>query len=92
MVARPTTLTRPITVGTIIEGEVEGEGDVRQEEDEDHPMAEMTMARDEGGAEEEEGADLTAAGADLTLISLTRMQQEEEAEEQAQAVQGTTLF
>ena len=44
--ARPTTLTRPITVGTIIEGEVEGEGDVRQEEDEDHPMTEMTMAQE----------------------------------------------
>ena len=47
VVARPTTLTRPMAVGgDQIQEEVEGEGDVRQEEDEDHPMAEMMMAQE----------------------------------------------
>ena len=96
-----------MTVGTMVEGDVrQEEGDVRQEEDEDHPMAEMTMAQegvaaaqevvagtDQWGVGEEVGADLMAAGADLTLISLIPMLRVVAEAEQAQAqVQRTTLF
>ena len=48
-----------MTVGTMVEGDVrQEEEDVRQEEDEDHPMAEMTMAQEE--ADQEVAATATA--------------------------------
>ena len=99
--ARPT-LTRPMAVGG---DQIQEEGeDARQEEGEDqdlqvHQMAqeeaaaqEVAAATDQWGVEEEVEADLTVAGADLTSISLTLMLLVAAAEEQAQAVQGTTLF
>ena len=86
-----------------LQEEVEGDRDLQEEgEDQDLQVhlvgvaaaqevaAATATATDQGGVEEE--VDLTVVGADLTLISLTRMQPEEAEAEQDQAVQGTTLF
>ena len=100
--ARPT-LTRPMAVGgDQIQEEVEE--DAHQEEGEDHQVHQTAQeeaaaqevaaatATDQWDVEGEVEADLTVAGAALTLISLTLMLLVAAAEEQAQAVQGTTLF
>ena len=101
--ARPT-LTRPMAVGgDQIQEEVEEDAHQEEGEDQDlqvHQMAQeeadqevaAATATDQWGVEEEVEADLTVAGAALTSISLTLMLLVAAAEEQAQAVQGTTLF